>query len=280
MATPIDAATRRLGSLVADSAMTANTTCPGFMSERPSSRSTSSQWGGKIELTRTRLKLARCASRSAISKLVSFSLCRPTPLVRKALVGTNIRDSIDPSPRARYRVRLLTGAAQSIDLQPVVVGPELHLLREQGNHPLEPIVRELRHLAARRTDTMLVRLPGRERLVPLEPLAKVVLLGQPGADQQVECPIDRGRPDRDPLGHAPAHLLGRQVLAGEEHRLGHRQPLLRRRQVVLGQVAAEFLEELGPVNLHTTPPDRPPRAARDLRSARRCGMKEIGRAHV
>src|SRR5213083_345937 len=95
MATPIDAATRRLGSLVADSAMTANTTCPGFMSERPSSRSTSSQWGGKIELTRTRLKLARWASRSAISKLVSFSLCRPTPFVRKALVGMNILASIN-----------------------------------------------------------------------------------------------------------------------------------------------------------------------------------------
>src|SRR5438105_9959049 len=105
MATPIDAATRRLGSLVDDSAMTAKTTCPGFMRERPSSRSTSSQWGGKIELTRTRLKLARWASRSAISKLVSFSLCRPTPLVRNALVGTNNRDSINLAPSPRLRVR-------------------------------------------------------------------------------------------------------------------------------------------------------------------------------
>src|SRR5262245_58157987 len=61
----------------------------------PSSRSTSSQCGGKIELTRTRLKFARCASRSAISKLVSFSLCRPTPFVRKALVGMNILASIN-----------------------------------------------------------------------------------------------------------------------------------------------------------------------------------------
>src|SRR6267154_1494327 len=95
MATPIEAATRRLGSLVEDSAITAKTTCPGFMSDIPSSRSTSSQWGGKIELTRTRLKFARCASRSAISKLVSFSLCRPTPFVRKALVGMNIRASIN-----------------------------------------------------------------------------------------------------------------------------------------------------------------------------------------
>src|SRR5436853_114548 len=63
MATPIEAATRRLGSLVDDSAMTAKTTWPGFMRDRPSSRSTSSQWGGKIELTRTRLKFARWASR-------------------------------------------------------------------------------------------------------------------------------------------------------------------------------------------------------------------------
>src|SRR5687767_4953468 len=91
----MDAATRRLGSLVADSAITANTTCPGLSMLIPSSRSTSSQCGGKIELTRTRLKLARCASRNAISKLVSFSLCRPTPLVKKALVGMNIRESIN-----------------------------------------------------------------------------------------------------------------------------------------------------------------------------------------
>src|ERR1041384_6975006 len=91
----MDAATRRLGSLVDDSAITANTTCPGFIMDSPSSRSTSSHWGGKMELTRTRLKLARCASRSAISKLVSFSLCRPTPLVKKALVGMNIRAVIN-----------------------------------------------------------------------------------------------------------------------------------------------------------------------------------------
>src|SRR6267143_7200093 len=71
----------------------------------PSSRSTSSQCGGKIELTRTRLKFARCASRSAISKLVSFSLCRPTPFVKKAFVGMNIRESINSElpPLVPYR---------------------------------------------------------------------------------------------------------------------------------------------------------------------------------
>src|SRR6266699_5206741 len=105
IATPIEAATSRLGSFVADSAITANTTCPGLSMLIPSSRSTNSQCGGKIELTRTRLKFARCASRSAISKLVSFSLCRPTPLVRNALVGTNNRDSINLAPSPRLRVR-------------------------------------------------------------------------------------------------------------------------------------------------------------------------------
>src|SRR3989442_14097891 len=71
----------------------------------PSSRSTSSQCGGKIELTRTRLKFARCASRNAISKLVGFSLCRPTPFVKKALVGMNIRESINSElpPLVPYR---------------------------------------------------------------------------------------------------------------------------------------------------------------------------------
>src|SRR6267378_4091334 len=116
---------------------------------------------------------------------------------------------------------------------------------------------------------MLVSLAGGERLVSLESLAEVVLLGQPGADQEVERPIDRRRADRNALRHAPAHLLGRLMLAGEEHRFGHRQALLRRRQAVLGQVAAELLEELGSVNLHTTPPAPLPRAARGPRSARR-----------
>src|SRR6266540_2866546 len=259
MATPMDAATSRLGSLVDDSAMTAKTTCPGLSIDSPSSRSTSSQWGGKIELTRTRLKFARCASRSAISKLVSFSLCRPTPFERKALVGTNIRESINPSPRARQWVRLLTAPAQPVDLQAVVMGPELHLLCEQRDHPLEPVVRELHHLPARRADAVLMRLAGRERLVPLEALAEIVLLGEAGADQEIERPVDRRGPDRDASPHhRSAHLVGRQVLGCEEHGLRHGQALVRRRQVVVGEIAAELLQQLGAVKLHTTRRPPPP----------------------
>ena len=55
MARPIEAATSREGSFVDDSAITAKTTCPGLRRLMPSSRSMSSQWGGKMELTRTRL---------------------------------------------------------------------------------------------------------------------------------------------------------------------------------------------------------------------------------
>src|SRR5207248_1662885 len=140
----MDAATRRLGSLVADSAMTANTTWPGCMSESPSSRSTSSQWGGKIELTRTRLKLARWASRSAISKLVSFSRCRPTPLVRKALVGTNIRDSINPSPPFSFHTTPPPHRYRGFRIARAV-GRRLHHLRDdlRGREP------GLRHLHPR-----------------------------------------------------------------------------------------------------------------------------------
>src|SRR5712671_7017258 len=129
MATPIDAATRRLGSLVDDSAMTATTTWPGFMRDRPSSRSTSSQWGGKIELTRTRLKFARCASRNAISKLVSFSLCRPTPLVRKALVGMNIRASINSR-----RPPLVPDRGTQLDRRLRIATPVDHRLHHLRQH--------------------------------------------------------------------------------------------------------------------------------------------------
>src|SRR2546426_9249332 len=129
----------------------------------PSSRSTSSQWGGKIELTRTRLKLARWASRSAISKLVSFSLCRPTPFVRKALVGMNILASINlelppfvpdrgtsldrrlciatPVHRCLHHLREHVGRAQrhlhnlDLDLPAVLTAHDEHVFRRVDAQP-------------------------------------------------------------------------------------------------------------------------------------------------
>src|SRR2546430_5618071 len=159
-----------------------------------------------------------------------------------------------------------------------MVGPKLHLVREQGNDPLQAIVGELRHAPARRADAMLVGLARRQRLVALESLAEIVLLGEPGADQEIQRPVDRGRPDRDPLRDSPAHLLGRQVLPREEHRLRNRPALLRGRQVVVRQVAAELLEQLRAVNFHTTPPVRPPPGAPCPPSARR-PTESRGRSH-
>jgi len=82
MATPIDAATRRLGSLwrISDDR---EDDLPGFMSDiLPPVHQLAV---GRKTSSPARVEVARCASRSAISKLVSFSLCRPRLGVRKAL---------------------------------------------------------------------------------------------------------------------------------------------------------------------------------------------------
>src|SRR5205809_405041 len=180
MATPMDAATSRLGSLVEDSAITAKTTCPGCMSDSPSSRSTSSQCGGKIELTRTRLKLARCASRSAISKLVSFSLCRPTPLVRKALVGMNILASIN-SELPPFVPDRGTQLDRRLGI-PATIHRRLHDLRQHGGGTQRDLLDFDLRLAAlfpaddqhvlRRVDAQpsVWRLPRHHRGAPLFPL--------------------------------------------------------------------------------------------------------------
>src|SRR5487761_8751 len=90
IATPTDAAIRRCGSRVEFSLITTKVTWPGFSSFTPSLRGISLQRGGKMLDTRTRLHAAMPAERSASSKLVSFSRCFPTPLVRNILFGTNI----------------------------------------------------------------------------------------------------------------------------------------------------------------------------------------------
>ena len=89
-ARPIDAATRRFGSLVSWRAITQWTICPGLISFSPSLRLISLQRGGKIELTVTRLAFSMPASRSDSSNDDRRSLCTPTPLVKKIALGTNI----------------------------------------------------------------------------------------------------------------------------------------------------------------------------------------------
>src|SRR5213592_4273870 len=87
---PIDAAHSRCGSLVSAWLMTQKTTSPARRYLSPSFLEMILQPGGKMLLTRTMLKCAIPASRSAISNELSFSRCRPTPLVRKIFFDTNI----------------------------------------------------------------------------------------------------------------------------------------------------------------------------------------------
>src|SRR5579863_9627578 len=88
MATPMLQATRRCGSRVEFSAMTAKTTSPSSRYLRPSLRGIILHCGGKIDETRTRFCEAIPASRRASSKEVRRSLCLPTPLVKKIFFGT------------------------------------------------------------------------------------------------------------------------------------------------------------------------------------------------
>src|ERR1039458_503473 len=88
MATPIEEASNRCGSLVEFSATTANTTSPGERYVSPCERGTSLQLGGKMEDTRTRFCAAIPASRKASSKEVRRSRCFPTPLVKNIFFGT------------------------------------------------------------------------------------------------------------------------------------------------------------------------------------------------
>src|SRR5437879_10582533 len=89
MAMPIEAAHSRCGSLVSAWLMTQKTTSPARRYFSPSFFEMILQPGGKMLLTRTMLKWAIPASRSAISNELSFSRCRPTPLVRKIFFDTN-----------------------------------------------------------------------------------------------------------------------------------------------------------------------------------------------
>src|ERR1700688_974044 len=111
MATPTEAAISRCGSLVALSLITAKTICPGVRYFSPSCWLSNLQFGGKIDLTRTRLNSAIPADRSASSKEVSFSRCRPTPFVRNVPFGIGpiyfLSDRSRWSPWLIFTVRFL-----------------------------------------------------------------------------------------------------------------------------------------------------------------------------
>src|SRR5438445_677414 len=107
MAMPIEAAMSRCGSFVSDWLMTQKTTSPTRRYWSPWPFGMILQPGGKMLLTRTRLKWAIPASLSAISNELSFSRWRPTPFVRKIFFETNIGPRV-----SRCRAQFITDAAQ------------------------------------------------------------------------------------------------------------------------------------------------------------------------
>src|SRR5262245_35446123 len=132
MAMPMEAAIRRCGSLVSDWLMTQKTTSPARRNFSPWDFGMILQPGGKMLDTRTRLKLAMPASRSAISKELSFSLWRPTPLVRKSFLDTNIESEPPLSwiggeaPRARAFIQKEDGDDNGSEpVRPMAEGPRI-----------------------------------------------------------------------------------------------------------------------------------------------------------
>src|SRR5208337_943301 len=88
IAQPMAAAMRRLGSLEEFLDITVKTISPGTSDFSPSFLSIISHFGGRMELTVTRLNFSIPASLSAISKDSSISLCVPDPLVKNTFFGT------------------------------------------------------------------------------------------------------------------------------------------------------------------------------------------------
>ncbi len=89
MANPTAAATSRFGSRVEFLASITKVTSPGVSITRPFSFGMTLQPTGTMLETWTRLQCWIPASLSASSKDWSFSLCVPTPFVRKSCFGIN-----------------------------------------------------------------------------------------------------------------------------------------------------------------------------------------------
>src|SRR3989338_10637567 len=81
---------RRFGSFVSLLAITQNVIWPGLRHFVPCSFDISLQPGGRMLDTQTKLYAAISAFLNAISKLVSLSLCTPTPFVKNIFVGTSM----------------------------------------------------------------------------------------------------------------------------------------------------------------------------------------------
>ena len=90
MATPNDAAINLLGSSAQFLDNTTNVISPGLIILMPFSIETCLQPGGIMDDTVTRLQYCMPATLKANSKDCNFSLCTPTPFVKKKKRGINL----------------------------------------------------------------------------------------------------------------------------------------------------------------------------------------------
>ena len=135
-----------------------------------------------------------------------------------------------------------------------VAGPRVPVpLGDEHGHPLEPFVPDLGDSAADGAhEVLVVRHPAR-RLEALESLSEIALDDEPAAEEHLERPVDRRRPDVGaPRAELQHDVFGGQVTVRSEHDLGDRQPLRGDREIVLAQIRAKLLDYV--VSGHGGPP--------------------------
>jgi hypothetical protein len=121
---------------------------------------------------------------------------------------------------------------------------ESMFISEHGKHPLQSLVGELHDATTSLADQVLVVRLGRDRLVSLEPLAKLVSSHQPALYQEVQGAIHRGHTDLfAAIPELAANPLDREVVLRKKDHLGDEISLASDGLVVLPEMPAESLEE-------------------------------------
>ena len=153
-------------------------------------------------------------------------------------------------------------AADAVDLHPVARVLEGVLVGDARQHPLEPLVLELDHVAAPLADQVLVVRLRRHRLVALEAFAEVVRPHEAALHQHLERAVDGGGADGFvTLSQAADDGVHRGMVFGEEDDLGDEVALAGDRQAVIAEVAAETVEERGSLRPSEGGHRRPRRAS-------------------
>lgn len=119
---------------------------------------------------------------------------------------------------------------------------EAVLIRQNRQHPLQPLVGEFHHPAAPLADQMFVVRLRRHWLVPLEPLTEVVGPHQAALHQKIQGTVDGGGAHPlSPLFQLPADGIDGQMLRRQKDNLGYEIALAGDRLMMLPKVTAKPL---------------------------------------